>query len=203
MDGPTLIESIEWTDVSIRFHKRKPVVFYELALHSISLRYNHVGVPCTISHLFSCFVLFLTEIQDLHLWEDVGLHEQQEEHGTVEEQPWGHNTRAHHWLRPAHGVHQHRVHQPAELQPHAGRRPHWLQGLWRGHPNRWVSEWQLSYCVVCGGGVGEVSGDAQKCSCCSLHVCVVGQGWQGILSLFKWRLECLSNYCPSKNKKAH
>ncbi|CAM9100735.1 unnamed protein product, partial [Lampetra fluviatilis] len=48
----------------------------------------------------------------------------------------GINRRAHHGLRLPHGVHQHRVRDAAQLQPHADRRPRGQQGIRSGDPHR-------------------------------------------------------------------
>lgn len=72
------------------------------------------------------------EIQDLHLREDVGLHEQQT-FGAGEEQRGGHPADADGRLRTAHGIDHHRVRHSEELQPHPDRGPHWLQRLWSGN----------------------------------------------------------------------
>lgn len=54
-----------------------------------------------------------TEIQDLNLRENVGIHEQQKKHSTSEKQPRGDSEGSYHRLRSSDGVDQHRVHQPA------------------------------------------------------------------------------------------
>lgn len=103
-----------------------PLVEGLLGLQLSSLRFLHL--------------FLLPENQDIHVRQDVGVHEQPETRRDGEERGGRHPSRPHLRLRLPHGVHHHRVRHSAELQPHPDRRPDRFQSLRSGNADGYVCE---------------------------------------------------------------
>lgn len=111
-----------------------PILFDNVLFASVTTKGWGIFYKCNLgASVILCPHFPSSEIQNINIWEDVGIHEQQAADSAGEEQWWRNPACAHNRLCAANGVDQHRICDSEKLQSHPDWGAHWFERLRRGN----------------------------------------------------------------------